>query len=409
MRTKAVCLALTIVLLIPVASAQWVKTTGMDSCEVHALAVSGTNLFAGTHRPNGVFMTTNNGASWTAVSNGLPNQVVSTLVVSGMNLFAGTYGDGVFLSTNNGSTWNAVNSGLVPSPGMAKSYVYVLALSGTNLLAGTHGGVLVSTNNGASWTTFKSGLDDPVFDLAVCDTFLIAATAGTGVFRVSNADTSWRESNSGLTCFFVPALAVSTTHLFAATCGVSISTNSGASWTSVESGLTKGMVTAFAVWGTNLFAGTEGGGVFLSTNNGESWSAVDSGLTNVSVLSLAISGTNLFAGTYPKGVWKRRLSEMITSVDPVMSELPHEFLLSQNYPNPFNPSTTIKFELPKASQVSLTVYDILGRAVSVLVNESKGAGAYEVKFDGSNLASGVYIYRLQAGDFVQSKRLLLLK
>ena len=92
-----------------------------------------------------------------------------------------------------------------------------------------------------------------------------------------------------------------------------------------------------------------------------------------------------------------------------MSEMPHEFNLRQNYPNPFNPSTTIKFELPRTSQVSLTVYDILGREVSVLVNEKRNAGVYEVKFDGSGLASGVYFYRLQAGDFTQAKRLMLLK
>jgi hypothetical protein len=88
---------------------------------------------------------------------------------------------------------------------------------------------------------------------------------------------------------------------------------------------------------------------------------------------------------------------------------PRQYELSQNYPNPFNPSTTIKFELPKASHVSLTVYDILGREVTVLVNEKRDAGVHEVKFDGSNLASGVYFYRLKAGDIVQSKRLLLLK
>ena len=89
--------------------------------------------------------------------------------------------------------------------------------------------------------------------------------------------------------------------------------------------------------------------------------------------------------------------------------IPGAFLLAQNYPNPFNPSTTIKYELPKASHVSLTVYDVLGRQVSVLVNEKRDAGSYEVKFNGSNLASGVYFYRLQAGSYVDTKKLLLLR
>jgi hypothetical protein len=90
-------------------------------------------------------------------------------------------------------------------------------------------------------------------------------------------------------------------------------------------------------------------------------------------------------------------------------QMPREFTLNQNYPNPFNPSTTIKFELPRASQVNLTVFDILGREVSVLVNERKEPGSYEVKLDGSNLASGVYFYRIQAGDYVATKKLLLMK
>jgi predicted esterase len=89
--------------------------------------------------------------------------------------------------------------------------------------------------------------------------------------------------------------------------------------------------------------------------------------------------------------------------------VPSQYRLEQNYPNPLNPSTTIKFELPKASMVRLSVFDMLGREVSVLVNERRDAGVHEVKFDGSNLASGVYFYRMKAGDFVQSRKLLLLK
>jgi hypothetical protein len=89
--------------------------------------------------------------------------------------------------------------------------------------------------------------------------------------------------------------------------------------------------------------------------------------------------------------------------------VPTEFALRQNYPNPFNPSTTIRFELPKTSHVSLTVYDVLGREVVMLVQDEKDAGVHEVRFDGSNLASGVYFYRLQAGDFVRTNKLVILR
>jgi hypothetical protein len=98
---------------------------------------------------------------------------------------------------------------------------------------------------------------------------------------------------------------------------------------------------------------------------------------------------------------------VLTGVATESSNLPLRHSLSQNYPNPFNPSTTIRYELPKASQVSLAVYDILGRRVSVLVNDKRDAGVHEVKFDGTRLTSGVYFYRLQAGSFVETKKLVL--
>jgi hypothetical protein len=90
-------------------------------------------------------------------------------------------------------------------------------------------------------------------------------------------------------------------------------------------------------------------------------------------------------------------------------ELVTAFSLAQNYPNPFNPSTTIRYGLPHRSIVSLVVYNILGQKVSSLVQEAQDAGYHEVRFDGNNLASGVYFYRLQAGSFVQTRKLLLLR
>jgi hypothetical protein len=157
----------------------------------------------------------------------------------------------------------------------------------------------------------------------------------------------------------------------------------------------------------NLFAGTQHGGVFLSNDNGNSW--IQTGLTDGWVTALVVRDSSLFAGTQGNGVWRRPLYEMITSTDPVRSEMPCEFFLWQNYPNPFNPSTTIKYELPEASVVRLNVYDMLGREVSVVVNERRDAGVHQVKFDGSGLSSGVYLYSLQAGTFVQTRKLLLLQ
>jgi sugar lactone lactonase YvrE len=91
------------------------------------------------------------------------------------------------------------------------------------------------------------------------------------------------------------------------------------------------------------------------------------------------------------------------------TEAPLKYSLSQNYPNPFNPETIINYQLPARNNVSLKVYDLLGREVAELVNGEKSAGVYSVKFNGRNLSSGVYFYRIQAGNFSETKKLLLLK
>ena len=101
--------------------------------------------------------------------------------------------------------------------------------------------------------------------------------------------------------------------------------------------------------------------------------------------------------------------ENLSAVEDEKTTLPLASSLGQNYPNPFNPKTGVRFQVSGVSDVKLTVYDLLGREVAVLVNERKNPGFYEVSFDGSGLASGAYIYRLRAGAFRQTRTMLLLK
>jgi len=265
-----------------------------------------------------------------------------------------------------------LNAQWIQTNGPYGGTVECFAASGTNLFAGTmFGGVFLSTNNGTSWTAVNSGFTNTsisIYALAVSGTNLFAGTWGGGVF---------------------------------------LSTNNGTSWTAVNSGLTNPIVHTLAVSGTNLFAGTYGGGVFLSTNNGTSWTVVSSGMTSTYVYALAVSGTNLFAGPDGSGVWRRPLSELFTSI--TSNEAPSESILKQNYPNPFNSTTTIKFHIATSKFVKLSVFDMRGFEVATLVNEQLKSGTHEVVWDGSVYSSGIYNYKLTAGDYVETKKMILMK
>jgi hypothetical protein len=101
--------------------------------------------------------------------------------------------------------------------------------------------------------------------------------------------------------------------------------------------------------------------------------------------------------------------ESVTGVTPIVSNIPDKYSLAQNYPNPFNPNTIIRFQIKDSRFVTLKVFDELGREIKSLVNEKLNAGEYETTFDGSNLPSGVYFYKLTAGNFSEVKRMMLIK
>ncbi len=100
---------------------------------------------------------------------------------------------------------------------------------------------------------------------------------------------------------------------------------------------------------------------------------------------------------------------IITGIRQNEQSIPNNYLLFQNYPNPFNPSTKIKFALLQNSQTKLIIYDLLGREIQTLINKELEAGYHEINFDASSFPGGVYFYRIQAGDFIQTKKMILIK
>jgi len=394
--------------------AQWTQTNGPSGGAVRKIVVSSTNLFAAVDSA-GVFVSTDNGTNWTTVNSGLTNLYVWALVTDGTNLLAGTNGDGVFISANNGTNWT--------QDGFSGDFIHCLTVSGSNVFAGYVNGVYRSNDSRTSWTPFNTGLtskDVTCFAVSpngtggtnlFAGTFVYGTSAG-GVFLSTDDGSNWTKVSTGLTNLNIWALAASNKNLFAGTYkgGIFLSTDNGTNWTAVNTGLTNTDIYCFAVSGTNLFAGTHGSGVFLSTDNGTSWTQVNTGLPpNTVVYSLGINGTNLLAGVGSSGVWRRPLSDMITGVENLKSELPKEFSLQQNYPNPFNPSTNISFTLPSKSFVSLKVFDLIGREVATIVSEEMSAGSYARTWNASAFSSGVYFYRLTAGTFVQTHKLCLLR
>ena len=159
---------------------------------------------------------------------------------------------------------------------------------------------------------------------------------------------------------------------------------------------------------------TSNGKVVWYKNNHPDWEKIiiDNLYYPNHILTVDMDGDNDFdvivAGDESPGhvVWYENL--IITSVEDE-NQLPTVFSLEQNYPNPFNPTTTINYQIPDLSFVTLKVYDVLGSEVAILVNEEKTAGNYEVDFDGEYLVSGIYFYKLQAGDFVSTKKMILMK
>jgi len=152
-------------------------------------------------------------------------------------------------------------------------------------------------------------------------------------------------------------------------------------------------------------------------NNHEYMADIGSGLTQGTyyyVSRFQLQEFDYVYGGFQGGFWDGvdNVSGQLTVAEPTDAELadiPKEFGIDQNYPNPFNPATNIRYAVPQTSHVTIRIYNVTGQLVATLVNETRDAGYHNVVFDGTQLASGVYIYRMQAADFVQTRKLMLIK
>ena len=149
------------------------------------------------------------------------------------------------------------------------------------------------------------------------------------------------------------------------------------------------------------------GGIYITNNSGKSWQQINTGLEDFNAISIGLDKNGDAVASTSTAI--HRSKSIVTGIKEKLVSIPEKYILRQNYPNPFNPSTVISFQLTAFSKVILKVYDVLGREVATLVNGEKPAGSYKVNFDTSKLASGVYFYRLTAGDFTQTKKMILLK
>ncbi len=360
----------------------------------------------------GIFMSSDSGATWESA--GLQDTTVFAMAVVGKYLFAADGPGEIFRTSDDGVVWDSVAS---LGSGWVQSFDVDSIAPGKALIFYASWSIFVSKDTGRSWVQLSAGLpheEGGVTCLASNGPDLFAGTFDgygpinesdfSGIFRSTDGGAHWNVVDTLWTpqCMAAKGNVV----LIGGTRGlVYVSTDTGTTWTTEGQGLA---FNSIKFVGDNILAGTSGG-IYRSTDNGIKWEPVDtagdsspSGMISVTPTSVyAVSGIphtdlpRLFMGPASEVV-RAPISGVTPVIEPPRT-IPSGFSLSQNYPNPFNPSTAIGYQLSAVSRVSLKAYDVLGRLVKTLVNnEVESAGNYEVRFDGSGLASGVYFYRLTA-------------
>lgn len=368
----------------------WIKAIGGDGSWT-AINTNNDNIIFGSSQGLAIRKSTNRGNSFFSIS---PPGSANTAFIAPYKIFwedgdiiyAGR--DKIFKSTNGGTNWTATNNNIYLDGGLFALAIDISYQNSDKVFVATapaspfRGNIFRTINGGDSWTNITGSLPDRFFsDIAVDpndDEIVYVTFYGFG---------------SG--------------HVFK-------STNSGDSWTDMTGTLPDVPTLAVIVDPNNsdhVYVGNDLG-VYASTNAGDTWSIFSEGLPNaVIAMDLHISRSNdvIRVATHGNGAYERKLiSTFVAGMEPdpiVISD----FMLEQNYPNPFNPTTTISWHMPNDGFVSLKIFDLLGNEITELVNEAESAGSHRYEFDAANLSSGTYFYRLEAGNFVETKKMIILK
>ncbi len=443
-----------------------VTTTTTAAVWQDGIVINSTNpdiMYAGTSGA-GVYKTTNAGLNWVQTNTGLLNLGVQSMAISKSNpnvIMVGTTNTGtspgIYRSTDAGANWTLKNNGITETilpqciaidPTNA-NICYTTIFIGT---ANAVDGVYKTTNGGDNWFvsntgtgSFKNFLSIAINPLNANVIYLgssfdfVTSTGPQKIYKSVNAGALWVDMSTGLPSLStdinpVRALSISTADTAVVLAGLFqnsttnggafLTTNGGSQWNKIQNGLPNvvGALIRSALIrtgsSTEFYLGYDGAtstGIWRTTDKGVSWSNFSGGalLGTYIIRALAFKlspDSTLYAGvagTTGFGVYE--YSFIPVGVEPPGSNVPADFALYQNYPNPFNPVTNIQYDIPKASNVSLKVYDMGGREVSSLVNESKQPGTYNISFDASNLSSGVYFYKITAGDFTKTMKMILVK
>lgn len=372
------------------------------------------HLFTASYT-SGVYRSTNGGTTWVPINSGLMFSSALGLAINPLNndLFVSS-GARIYRSTTNGESW------VVQDSTTFSSGAWRLLMNGQGTLFGSPNSsdsLRRSSDLGRTWITVHNGLPHGFSqDMRIhTNGDLYVAMHNDWVFRSSNNGGNW----IALPRPFPPLPYVDADAIaFGPGSEISVgddgwgffkSTDGGFSWLQLNNGLSNHYVWALAVTNEGLiFAGLASDGICRSTNGGAQWDSINTGLgTSRRIYSLFVGPNGyLFAGTI-SGLF--RSTQPVTGVGEELNSVVRQYALLQNFPNPFNPSTTIRYALPRATHVRLAVYDLLGREVATLVNGVLQPGNYDITWDAEGFASGVYLYRVHAGNFVSTKKSVYLR